>query len=91
MNDGVRISSKKYIVYAHDDMYFCPNWDTEFYNEISKTSEKIFLSGTMIQPFKSFIHLDCGKTIGEFNEKNYSMNITLFFLRTFRVQHGHHH
>ena len=45
-------------------MYFCPNWDTEFYNEISKTSEKnFFLSGTMIQPFKSFIHLDCGKTI----------------------------
>ena len=69
MNEGVKISSKKYIVYAHDDMYFCPNWDTEFYNEISKTKEKnFFLSGTMIQPFKSFINLDCGKTIEEFNE-----------------------
>tara|TARA_X000000950_G_scaffold183049_1_gene221787 strand:- start:58 stop:894 length:837 start_codon:yes stop_codon:yes gene_type:complete len=69
MNEGVKISSKKYIVYAHDDMYFCPNWDTEFYNEISKTKEKnFFLSGTMIQPFKSFIHLDCGKTIEEFDE-----------------------
>ena len=69
MNEGVKISSKKYIVYAHDDMYFCPNWDTEFYNEISKTKEKnFFLSGTMIQPFKSFIHLDCGKIIKEFDE-----------------------
>tara|TARA_B100000989_G_scaffold199159_1_gene150534 strand:- start:295 stop:1131 length:837 start_codon:yes stop_codon:yes gene_type:complete len=69
MNEGVKISSKKYIVYAHDDMYFCPNWDTEFYNEISKTKEKnFFLSGTMIQPFKSFIHLDCGKTVKEFDE-----------------------
>ena len=69
MNEGVKISSKKYIVYAHDDMYFCPNWDTEFYNEISKTNEKnFFLSGTMIQPFESFINLDCGKTIEEFNE-----------------------
>ncbi len=69
MNEGVKISSKEYIVYAHDDMYFCPNWDTEFYNEISKTKEKnFFLSGTMIQPFESFINLDCGKTIEEFNE-----------------------
>ena len=69
MNESVKISSKKYIVYAHDDMYFCPNWDTEFYNEISKTKEKnFFLSGTMIQPFKSFINLDCGKTIEEFDE-----------------------
>ena len=69
MNEGVKISSKKYIIYAHDDMYFCPNWDTEFYNEISKTKEKnFFLSGTMIQPFESFINLDCGKTIEEFNE-----------------------
>ena len=69
MNEGVKISSKKYIIYAHDDMYFCPNWDTEFYNEISKTKEKnFFLSGTMIQPFESFINLNCGKTIEEFNE-----------------------
>ena len=69
MNEGVKISSKKYIVYAHDDMYFCPNWDTEFYNEISKTKEKnFFFFFTMIQPFKSFINLDCGKTIEEFNE-----------------------
>jgi len=69
MNEGVKISSKKYIVYAHDDMYFCPNWDREFYNEISKTNERnFFLSGTMIQPFESFIHLDCGKIIEEFDE-----------------------
>ena len=85
MNDGVRISSKKYIVYAHDDMYFCPNWDTEFYNEISKTSEKnFFLSGTMIQPFKSFIHLDCGKTIGEFNEKKLLNEHKAIFFKDFQ-------
>ena len=69
MNEGVKISTQKYIVYAHDDMYFCPDWDVEFYNEISKINEKdFFLSGTMIQPFNSFIYLDCGKTIEDFNE-----------------------
>ena len=70
MNEGAKISTKKYIVYAHDDMYFCPGWDIEFANEIKKHDEEkdFFLSGTMIQPFKSFIELDCGKTIDEFDE-----------------------
>ena len=69
MNDGVKISTKKYIVYAHDDMYFCPDWDTEFHNEILKIKEEdFFLSGTMIQPFESFIYLDCGDKIENFDE-----------------------
>jgi glycosyltransferase involved in cell wall biosynthesis len=77
MNEGVKISTQKYIVYAHDDMYFCPGWDITFYNEISMINEKdFFLSGTMIQPFNSFIYFDCGKTIDDFNEskllKNYN-------------------
>jgi len=70
VNEGVKISRNKYIIYAHDDMYFCPNWDVEFYNEIKKIIVKdFFLSGTMIQPFKSFIYLDCGKQMEDFNEK----------------------
>ena len=77
MNEAVKISTQKYIVYAHDDMYFCPEWDSTFYNEILTINEKdFFLSGTMIQPFSSFIHFDCGKTIDDFNEskllKNYN-------------------
>ncbi|WP_440911863.1 glycosyltransferase family 2 protein [Candidatus Pelagibacter sp.] len=70
VNEGVKISKNKYIIYAHDDMYFCPDWDVEFYNEIKKIIVKdFFLSGTMIQPFKSFIYLDCGKQVEDFNEK----------------------
>ena len=70
MNSAVKISSKKYIVYAHDDMYFCPGWDVTFFEEIQKHDEDkdFFLSGTMFQPFKSFIYLDCGKKIEDFNE-----------------------
>lgn len=69
MNEAVKISTQKYIVYAHDDMYFCPEWDSTFYNEILTINEKdFFLSGTMIQPFNSFIYFDCGKTIDDFNE-----------------------
>jgi len=69
VNEGVKISKFDHIIYAHDDMYFCPGWDIEFYNEIKKINVKdFFLSGTMIQPFKSFIHLDCGKQIENFDE-----------------------
>ena len=70
-NEAVKLSSKKYIVLAHDDMYFCPGWDVSFKNEVDKIKDiqDFFLSGTMIQPFLSYINLDCGKTIDEFDEK----------------------
>ena len=69
MNDGVKISSKKYIVYAHDDMYFCPNWDTEFLKELIKIKHKnFFLSGTMVQYFNGLIDFDCGNDPQNFNE-----------------------
>tara|TARA_B100001996_G_scaffold346585_1_gene303613 strand:+ start:3086 stop:3925 length:840 start_codon:yes stop_codon:yes gene_type:complete len=68
-NMGASIATKKYIVLAHDDMYFCPNWDLFFYEEIKTMKDKdFFLSGTMVQPFKSYINLDCGKTHEDFNE-----------------------
>ena len=75
VNYGAKLASKKYIIYAHDDMYFCPEWDQVFKNEISTISfDDFFLSGTMIQPFKSFIHLDCGKKIEEFDEEKLLKN-----------------
>ena len=61
-NKAVNISTKKYIVLAHDDMYFCPNWDTEFEAELKKLNhEDFFISGTMVQYFNGLINLDCGK------------------------------
>ena len=71
VNRCAEIVNNEYIVYAHDDMYFCPGWDVEFYNEIKKHSKDkdFFLSGTMIQPFDSFINLNCGTNIYNFDEK----------------------
>ena len=69
-NAAAKLATKKYIVLAHDDMYFCPKWDTVFSNEINNINhENFFISGTMVQPFSSYIDLDCGKTWNEFNEK----------------------
>ena len=52
-------------------MYFCPNWDKVFQSELNKLTDDsdFFLSGTMVQPFKSYINLNCGETINNFNEE----------------------
>ena len=70
-NEAVKKANKKYIVLAHDDMYFCPNWDKVFQSELMKLPENsdFFLSGTMVQPFESYINLNCGDTIDNFDEK----------------------
>ena len=68
-NEASKLAKEKYLVIMQDDMYFCPNWDFLFYEEIKKIKhDNFFLSGTMIQPFKSYIELDCGKTYKDFNE-----------------------
>ena len=35
-NKATALATRKYIVLAHDDMYFCPNWDVVFADEIKK-------------------------------------------------------
>ena len=70
-NEAAKLASQKHLVLGHDDMYFCPKWDTVFVKEIEKypDDKDFFLSGTMVQPFESYINLDCGKTYSDFNEK----------------------
>ena len=70
-NEAAKLATNEYIVLAHDDMYFCPRWDEVFFNELKNIHEDydFFLSGTMIQPFESYINLDCGKNLKEFDEK----------------------
>ena len=41
VNNAVKKSSNKLILYAHDDMYFCPNWDEYLIKEIDKVIENL--------------------------------------------------
>ena len=68
---GVNIAAKNatrdYIVYAHDDFYFLPGWDTIFYEEIKKIPNNLYyLSGTMVQ--NGQVSLDCGSDLESFDE-----------------------
>ena len=77
VNLASKKSSKNFIVYAHDDMYFCPDWDFYLIEEIKKLShKKFYLSSTQISPIKSLpgsiinhIRFDCGEKIENFNEQ----------------------
>ena len=71
--EGMNMAAKKattdYILYAHDDFYFCPGWDTELKKEVDKIGHNDFyLSGTMIGT-TGIDTLDCGTNINNFNEK----------------------
>ena len=88
-NEAAKRASKDFIVLAHDDMYFCPNWDKVFLkelNQIPKNSD-FFLSGTMVQPFKSYINLNCGENINEFNEEKLLNEIPLIKFGDFQGTH----
>ena len=68
-NEGAKLATNKYLILGHDDMYFCPDWDLHFNEEVKKIEVKdFFFSCTMVQPFKSYINLDCGKNNLEFDE-----------------------
>ena len=53
-NEAAKLATQKYILLGHDDMYFCPNWDTIFFEELKKLPDRyadFFLSGTMVHSF----------------------------------------
>jgi|TARA_B100000929_G_scaffold270359_1_gene240474 glycosyltransferase involved in cell wall biosynthesis len=70
--EGVNLASKlsttNYILYAHDDFYFCPGWDDALVNELKNLKNNLFyFSGTMIQ--NGQVDLNCGYSLEDFNEK----------------------
>ncbi len=88
-NQAAMKASKDFIVLAHDDMYFCPNWDKVFAEELKKMpyNKDFFLSGTMIQPFESYINFDCGKNIKEFNEEKLLQELPKIKFKDFQGTH----
>ena len=68
MNMASKLVTSNYILYAHDDFYFCPHWDEILKNEVEKIGHNNFyLSGTMIN--NGQIDFNCGDNANEFDEK----------------------
>ena len=68
MNMAAQKSNTNYLLYAHDDFYFCPNWDFVLKKELDKIGHnKFYLSGTMVN--NGQIDLNCGSDLKTFDEK----------------------
>ena len=68
-NSAAMKATHKYILYAHDDMYFCPEWDTVLANEIKKMNhDNFYLSGTMLKSGQIHTY-NCGDDINNFDEE----------------------
>ena len=68
MNMAAKKTTTNYLLYAHDDFYFCPKWDFILRKELDKIGHnKFYLSGTMVN--NGQIKLDCGSDLKTFNEK----------------------
>ena len=73
INKAAKLAKYNYLLYAHDDFYFCPNWDEILQNEVNKIGHKNFyLSGTMMN--EGQIKFNCGNTPGDFNEDKFLNN-----------------
>jgi glycosyltransferase involved in cell wall biosynthesis len=69
INKAAKLVSNKYILYSHDDMYFCPNWDKVLLDEVKNLNHNNFyLSGTMIEPNSGHIVCDFGIDLDTFKE-----------------------
>ena len=73
VNMASKLATKDYIIYAHDDFYFCPDWDKFLYNEIEKVGHsKFYLSSSTIGTFGN--SLNCGDSYDNFNEEKFLKN-----------------
>ena len=49
MNKATKKANFDFILYSHDDFYFCPNWDVVLNEEIKKIGHnRFYLSGIMM-------------------------------------------
>ena len=70
MNTASKKSKFEYILYSHDDFYFCPGWDEVLKNEVDAIGHNNFyFSGVMMN--NGPIQFNAGSNIKNFDEKKF--------------------
>ena len=73
LNSASKLVKTNYILYAHDDMFFCKNWDLFLAKEVKKFDNNLFyLTGTNVSINNGLINYDCGSEPDNFNEKKFN-------------------
>ena len=87
-NEGAKLANNKYLVFGHDDMYFCPGWDEAFLKEIKNIdNNNFFISGSMVQTKNGHINLDCGTNFNNFNEDKLLKDLPKIIIDDFQGTH----
>ena len=69
LNELANIAKHDYLLFLHDDMYVCPNWDDVLIKEIGSYSHNNFyLSGVMIERGEGHISYNFGDNYKNFEE-----------------------
>ncbi len=72
VNRAAELSNKEYILYSHDDMYFCKNWDLYLKKEVNLQKNNLFyISGTSVSYKDGLIEYNCGNTPSNFDIKKF--------------------
>lgn len=94
VNIATRLVETNYILYAHDDMYFLPDWDLHLLNEVKEiNNDKFYLSMTHISYMGSVkgdlqhILYDCGNSIENFDENKLLNNFKSLNFRNIQGSH----
>jgi len=92
VNTAAKKASTKYILYTHDDMYFCPGWDMILKNELEKLDSNLFyLSASMIEKNSGHIKFDCGSDFNDFDENKLLKNFKNLKSEDFQGSHWSPH
>lgn len=89
---AVNLAAKKvttnYILYAHDDMYFLPEWDLALKQEVENIGHNFFyLHAAEIGINGAHIKFDCGSNYENFDEKKLLNNYKKFYLEDYNANH----
>ncbi|CAN1593306.1 WcaA Glycosyltransferases involved in cell wall biogenesis [Candidatus Pelagibacterales bacterium] len=89
---AVNLAAKKvttnYILYAHDDMYFLPEWDLALKQEVKNIGHNFFyLHAAEIGINGAHIKFDCGSNYENFDEKKLLNNYKNFYLEDYNANH----
>ena len=72
LNTASSLVTTNYILYSHDDMFFCKNWDIYLEDEVKKYSNNLYyLTGTNVSKNNGLINFDCGSSPENFDEKKF--------------------
>ena len=88
VNTAAKLATTEYILYSHDDMYFCPRWDLVLKDELNKIDTKLFyFSASMIEKDSGHIIFDCGSTYKDFDEEKLLENFKDLKCKDFQGSH----